>query len=84
MLYMVSYDLEKSNQNYPLLWQELEALGAERVLRSQWILRANNTTEQDLLRRLSRHLDADDRILVTPIYIHRVAWQNLMADIYGL
>ena len=68
MRYLISYDLKaKRVNNYENLDDALEKLGAERVLKSQWVIRHKNTTTVELCRRiLDLGILADnDQLLVT-------------------
>jgi hypothetical protein len=62
--YMVSYDLDKPGQNYTRLIGRLEALGAFRVLMSQWAFKSFATTAQ-VRDDLMKCIDSNDRLLVT-------------------
>ena len=67
--YLISYDVEDSTKIYDKLKTTLDALGAESVLYSQWILRSESTALQ-LRNRLLRPLSVKERsqvtLLITP------------------
>lgn len=42
-LYIVSYDLNKPEQDYPKLISELKRLGAIKILYSEWLLKIDET-----------------------------------------
>lgn len=48
MLYLISYDLMKPGKDYKDLWAALYAIGAKRILESEWLVRHTNTTPVDL------------------------------------
>ncbi len=62
--YMISYDLLIPGKNYDNLISRLYAIGAVRILFSQWEL---NTTAsaQTVCQDLIKHIDSNDRLLVT-------------------
>jgi len=62
--YLISYDLDKPGQNYQALIGRLTALGAFRVLMSQWALKSDRTSVQ-VRDDLKMCIDANDRLLVT-------------------
>lgn len=64
--YLVSYDLVK-NKDYTKLWEALKAIGAVRVLDSEWVVRRAGTTPKGLADYLIQFMDGDDRILVTEL-----------------
>ena len=79
-LFLVSYDLNSPGQLYPPIVARLTALGAKRVLYSQWMLRsAKNTValRDDLL----GHIDANDGLLVIDVSDAPMAWNNLQTEI---
>lgn len=82
MMYLISYDLMQPSQNYLMLTTELEILGADPILQSVWILRAENTTAEELFSRLRSLIDASDRLFVCRLSSERGArWQNLLTDL---
>ena len=64
MRYLISYDLIAPGKDYQALWDELERLGAFRVLLSQWVVRRINTDAARLRDHLKSFVDFNDRILV--------------------
>jgi hypothetical protein len=65
MRYLISYDLLTPGKDYKPLWEALHALGADRVLASQWTVNHSNTTPLALGNYCIKYMDANDRILVT-------------------
>jgi hypothetical protein len=63
-VYLVSYDLVRPADEYAGLWEALHCLEGERVLASQWIVRATGDAGA-LCSALRPFLaDVDDRLLV--------------------
>jgi len=81
MRYLISYERSTPGQDLQPLRDALEALGAGRILKSQWIVQHNGTTCQDLLNRLVRVAGANDRLLVTELDGSGVAGYNLLTDL---
>lgn len=81
-LYLISYDLNKPGKNYSELLEELRALGAKRILLSQWVLRSAHRVS-DLRDDLKRLMDTNDRLLIVEI---SGGWasRNTMVDIREL
>ena len=86
MKYLISYDLVGPDQDYPTLWDELENLGANRILDSQWAVRLRDYKAKEaregavyLFNRLSSVLDDDDILLVTLLTPATVS-RNLLSD----
>jgi hypothetical protein len=79
-MFSVSYDLLKPGQDYTALWARLRALGATRVLESQWALRGAYTATA-LRDDLVKYIDTNDRLLVIDVTNSQFAWHNLKADI---
>jgi CRISPR/Cas system-associated endoribonuclease Cas2 len=67
MLYLVTYDLNKPGQDYQSLFAALQRLGAKRVLYSTWVLRSTQYSAKQIFDYLLTHIDAGDRLLVTPM-----------------
>ena len=76
MLYIVSYDLMKSGQDYPRIIDRLKQWGGLRVLYSVWLVRTDSTSVQ-LRNDLQSHLDANDRIVVAKL-TGEAAWRSLI------
>ena len=66
-LYIISYDLQKPRKDYPKLWDALKAIGADRVLESQWAVRKDGTDPSDLRDHFKQFIDSDDRLLITRV-----------------
>jgi hypothetical protein len=75
-LYLISYDLDKPEQNYSGLLGRLRELKAQRFLYSEWFL-INAANSEQIRDDLLRFIDNNDRILVVEIKNH-AAWNNLM------
>lgn len=73
-LYLVSYDLRIPGRNYQPLWDELNRLGAVRVLASQWVVR-NQASAYDLVVHFTKYIDANDKMVVNELNSN-VAWYN--------
>ena len=80
MRYVISYDLNTPGQNYQGLYDALGTINAERVLESQWIANRVNTDAVRLRDYIWRHMDRNDRLLVTCLDDASFAWYNLMFD----
>ena len=62
-LYLVSYDLNKPEKDYPKLINYLESINAHRMLYSEWFVRTNLTRDA-LYSAVRAHIDANDGLLV--------------------
>lgn len=62
-LYFISYDLIK-NRDYDKIINELERLGAIRVLESVWAFKYNANSSVEIRDHLKSFIDHDDRLLV--------------------
>ncbi len=78
MCYLISYDLMAPGKDYKPLWKALADLGGVRVLESEWVLNHTNTTPLHLANYCLRHMDANDRILVTEMPAN-YAFRSLIA-----
>ncbi len=81
MRYIISYDLNKPGNYYQALWDRLTALGAERVLLSQWVTVRNNATASGIRDHVWAVMDADDRLLVSCLDSDDWAGTNLMTKL---
>ena len=68
VLYLISYDLlnRATPDEYKGLFDELQRLGATRVLLSQWLWRGHNTSVQ-IRDHLMQFVHPTDRILVVEV-----------------
>jgi hypothetical protein len=68
VLYLISYDLlnHSKEEEYKELFDELQRLGAKRVLLSQWLWRGSNTSGQ-IRDHLMQFVHTTDRILVVEV-----------------
>lgn len=62
-LFLVSYDLNKPEQDYASLLPVLRKLGARKVLYSEWVLLSGNSAEE-LRDYLTQFVDNNDALLV--------------------
>ena len=78
-LYLISYDLlnHKTFGQYEELIKELERLGAQRVLFSEWVWRSSDTSEA-IRNHLGKFMHTDDRILVSEITANWASWNALV------
>lgn len=73
-VYCVSYDLNKSGQNYSGLYAELEASPSWwHFLDSTWLISTSETADQ-LSARLLKKLDTNDRVLVIKVTRDYAGW----------
>jgi hypothetical protein len=79
-LFSVSYDLLQPGRNYEPLYARLRALGAKRVLYSQWMLKHTGQAT-DVRDDLKRYIDYNDRLLVIDATTSAMAWTSLETDI---
>ncbi len=79
MLYLISYDLMAPGKDYKDLWAALYAIGAVRILESEWLTRRANTSPLNLANHLLQFMDANDRIFVTEVP-NNYAYRTLMTD----
>jgi hypothetical protein len=64
---LISYDLRVPNGDYTGLFEELKALGKSwHCLESVWLVQTGFSCKQ-IRDRLSRHLRANDKLLVAPM-----------------
>jgi hypothetical protein len=82
-LYLISYDLNKPEKDYPKLWEALKEIGAKKVLYSQWAVSRVNTTSAGLRDYIWKFMDSNDRLLVADI-TDRYAGYNLMTKLNEL
>lgn len=64
----VSYDLHKPGQDYTNLIEEIKASPACHCLQSSWLVATQENAAQ-LFNRLGKHLDQNDRILVSKVTV---------------
>jgi hypothetical protein len=79
--YLISYDLDKPGQNYDALIARLRALGAVKVLYSEWVLRTT-VTAVEVRDDLMRFIDSNDMLLVVGL-TGEAAWTRLMVTDAG-
>ncbi len=78
-LYLISYDLlnHKTFGQYEELIQELERIGAKKVLYSEWVM-SNTATSIAIRDHLAKYVHTDDRILVSELSTTNWASRNLL------
>lgn len=78
--YFISYDLckEEDSSGYALLKNELEKMGAKRVLLSEWYLDKYGTNCKEIGDYLVKFIDDNDRLLI----VKSDGWAacNLLSD----
>ena len=66
-IYLISYDLNKSGQNYNSLYETIENIGGWwHCLDSTWIVKTNQTAVQ-IRDTLSSNIDQNDSLLITEL-----------------
>jgi hypothetical protein len=66
-VYSVSYDLNKTGQNYDGLITEIKTFNDyEKIMKSHWFIYYNGTAEQ-VYNKLSKHLDNNDHMLISEV-----------------
>jgi len=75
-VYCVSYDLNKTGQNYSALYEELKKSSSWwHYLDSTWLIYTSETADQ-LSERLLKHTDQNDRLLVIKVVKSYQGWLN--------
>lgn len=82
-VYMVSYDLLTPGQNYEGLRNELQRLGAKRILLSQWVMR-NDASASALRNHFRQFIDTNDRLFVNAMDLQDWAGWNILFDLNNL
>ena len=84
MLYLVSYDLNKKDKDYPAIIKELkEVLKATPVLNSQWVVESDMTSEE-LGKSLLKVIDDNDSLLVNSFDVTNAVVYNPDCEVKGL
>lgn len=65
-VFRIHYDLTKPGRDYSHLARELQAVGARRVLLSEWFLHSDASTEQVWMH-FAPYVDASDRLVVDEV-----------------
>ena len=74
MILLISYDLNKPGKNYAGLYKEIKKAGTWwHHLDSTWII-DTNLSPNDWQRRLQKHLDNNDNLLVVEICNNHQGW----------
>jgi hypothetical protein len=82
-VYSVSYNLVAPDKDYKALYDELERLGGQRLLQSQWAMRCHGPATA-LRDHLTPYIDAIDRLVVVQIDGTEWASWNAIHDINKL
>lgn len=78
MLYLISYDLNKPEKDYPTLIDALERDGAVKILWSEWLVnRSEDAT--GVGGRYAAYMDSNDSLFVTEV-TKNTAWMNVMNE----
>lgn len=82
-VYSISYDLNKTGQNYDGLIREINSFpDYQKVMKSDWLISYAGTAEQ-VYQRLAKHLDTNDHILISEVtisyygFLHQDVWNWL-------
>lgn len=77
-LYLISYDInEKDAFEYDKLWAELRAMGAQRILYSEWVVTDEVDQASVIYSRIAPLTQKKDRLLVQEI-TKDATWDKLM------
>ena len=77
-LYLISYDIiQKDALEYDLLWAKLRAMGAKKILYSEWVVRGETGAAQRIFDEIAPLTTTDDRVLVQEITKDAV-WDKLL------
>lgn len=78
-VYCISYDLNKTGQNYEELYEELKkSPGFWHYLDSTWLISTTETADQ-LSNRIRLHLDDNDNLLVIKVVRDYAGWLSKKA-----
>ena len=68
MVYLITYDLNAPRQDYQTLFSAIEQIsnGYTRCLKSVWLINTNLNADQ-IVQRLLRYIDENDRLFVTKV-----------------
>jgi len=76
--FLISYDInEKDTFEYQPLWDKLKALGAVRILFSEWVILIQPSQYVSLYNERSSIIQAKDRLLVQELG-RSCAWEKLL------
>ena len=79
-LYLISYDIaEKDAFEYKLLWEKLEAIGATKILYSEWVVKGEVGKANDIYSKIAPLTQKKDRLLVQEV-LHDATWDKLLID----
>jgi CRISPR/Cas system-associated endoribonuclease Cas2 len=77
-LYLISYDInEKDAFEYERLWAKLKAMGAARILYSEWIIDGETADARSIYDKLAPLTQLKDRLLVQELTKDAV-WDKLL------
>lgn len=77
-VYLITYDLNKSGQNYDELYKEIKSVAVNQDclwhgLESTWVIKSNLGV-QAVAERLNKKIDSNDRLLVILINNTKQGW----------
>lgn len=79
MVYLITYDLNSSGQNYQLLFKTIESLGETiHPLQNLWFLNTASNASQIVETLRNEALDQNDHVFVTRV--HSSDWQCWMPN----
>jgi hypothetical protein len=74
MVYLITYDLNKTGKNYNGLYEEIKKIGKWwHYLDSNWLVDTNSSTNQ-ISDALKTQIDADDNLLVIRVTKDYAGW----------
>lgn len=77
-LYLISYDIaEKDKAEYQDLWAKLKALGAVKILYSEWVVARDAAEASEIYDSLAPLIRVADRLLVQEMALN-AAWDKLL------
>ena len=80
-VYVISYDLNAPGKDYQALYDELDRLGASRILLSQHAVNRTNTDAAGFRDHLWTFMDTNDRLLVMARNSGNWAGMNLITKL---
>jgi hypothetical protein len=77
-LYLVSYDIASYDKaEYPKLWDTLKALGAVKILYSEWVLAAEVGNASSIYTKIAPCVRQQDRLLIQEL-TNDAYWDKLL------
>jgi len=76
MVYMISYDLNKSGKNYDGVFEAIKKASIKwcHYLDSTWLIKANYSSANDVFNLIKPNLDSDDRCIVIQVENNKQGW----------